>query len=173
MKKLIALFLAIIMMAAVAATAEGPSASGGDMNYSTTDTFVFAVSDDEALLAKSNAELEKLKAAEKPADYFGLADEIANILGDADVTIAEFWPVIAANYEESMGPQVIGLSFATPYEEGQTVAVLIGFYQPDDTVAWLAFRGEGQPDKSIKFELDPKTILDVQANTALLAVASK
>lgn len=173
MKKLTALFLVLALMMAAVAVAESPSMGGGDLNYSTTDAFVFAISDDEELLAKSNAELAKLQAAEAPADYFGLADEIGNILGDADVTIAEFWPVIAANYEESMGEQVIGLSFATPYEDGQTVAVLIGFYQPDDTVAWLAFRGQGQPDNSIKFELDPKTILDVQANTALLAVASK
>ena len=76
------------------------------------------ISDKEELVAWAEAEKAKLAEAESAAVYFGLE----NAEGEAK----ELQPVIAANYEESMGEQEISLAFGTKYEQGADVTVALG-----------------------------------------------
>ena len=176
MKKILALILALALVVLTgAAIAENPSKGGGDYNDGTTDDqtgFVFAFSDKEELIAWANDEVAKLAEAESVQAYFGQADAIAAILGDPEYTVNELLPVYAANYEESMGEQEIRLTFATPYEKGTDVAVMLGF-KADEAVEWTAVAGKVLDDSAVLFKLDPATILRVQENSALLAVVNK
>ena len=187
MKKITALILALLMaMLTVSAFAAGGSSQGGDDYNKTTVTtptntepaFEFGISDDPDDIAKANEEVAKLAEAENPADYFGKADDIANILGDENCEVNELVPVYAENYKESMGPQDIQLSVPTPYTPGDDVAVMIGVETGKDAdgnpiIEWKAVPGKVQEDGSIAFTLDSATILAVQENGGLLAIASK
>ncbi len=189
MKKITALILALLMaMLTVSAFAAGGSSPSGDKYNKTTVTtpntnptkpaFGFGISDDPDDIAKANEEVAKLAEAENPADYFGKADDIANILGDENCEVNEMVPVYAENYKESMGPQDIQLSVPTPYTPGDDVAVMVGVETGKDAdgnpiIEWKAVPGKVQEDGSIAFTLDPATILAVQENGGLLAIASK
>lgn len=174
MKKVISVLLALLMVgSAFAAFAESPT--GGNFNTVTvqeTAAFGFGIMDDEAALAKANAVIEALAAAEDKAAFFGLADELAAILGEGEIKVNELWPVYAENYTEDMGAQTIELTFATPYEAGQKVAVLIS-NALDGDLTWKCFEAEATDAGAVAVQLDPATLLAVQASNALLAVASK
>lgn len=183
MKKIIALLLALALtLFAVAAFAASPSKKGEDYIIVIVDpehpgapdgpAFYFAISDDEELVAKANAELENLKAAESVQAYFSQEDAIAKILGKAEYQVNEFWPVIAGNYDPSMGKVIVKLYFATPYKANSDVAVMLGFGEAG-SVEWTTFAGKVQDDGCVQVTLDPDTVLRVQEQTALLAIVNK
>ena len=193
MKKIIALVLALTLLTLTGAAlaAGGSSQGGGDYNKTNTNTntnantnanananaepekeFIFGFSEDEALVAWANEELAKLGEG-NVADFFGdAAEALAAILGEGDVEVNELLPVYAENYEESMGEQEVKLNFATPYEKGTDVAVMLGF-KAGDAAEWSAFAGKVEDSSTVAVKLDPATILRVQDNNALLAVVSK
>ena len=84
------------------------------------------------------------------------------------MTLDEFFPVIAGNYKEEMGEVTVTVQMATPYKKDQKVAVLVG-----DGTSWATFEGVGVDDTTgaIQVVLDPATVLKVQENISLFAVA--
>lgn len=180
MKKIIALVLALALVTLTGAALAAGSNGGNKYNTTTTTTtnvepkkeFVFGFSEDEDLVAWANEEVAKL-AEGSVADFFGAAaDAVANILGEGEYAVNEMLPVYAENYDKSMGPQDITLTFATPYEKDTDVAVMLGF-KAGDAVEWNAFAGKVLDGSAVLVKLDPATILRVQDNNALLAVVSK
>ena len=87
-------------------------------------------------------------------------------------TVAMLLPLVAADYEEGMGDVAVSGNFATPYTQGEKVAVLIGIVE-NNQVAWTVYEGIGQADGSVKFVVDAATALKIQNGTALVAVCSK
>ncbi|MBQ9264165.1 MAG: hypothetical protein IJ189_08160 [Clostridia bacterium] len=187
MKKFVALMLALVLaLTAVAAIAETTkSVTSGDTNKTTTtpakttkttttttttDTapaFYIMISRSASRVAKANEEIAKLAEAANVAEYFGKAEEIAAILGEGEYKVNELWPVIAANYDESMGDIVATFTFATPYEDGEKVAVLLSV-----DGEWSVFEGEAK-DGAITVTLDAATVEKVVESGALIAIVNK
>ncbi len=182
MKKLIALLLALALTMVSFAAFAAPSKSGEDITEVIVDpehpgapdgpAFFIAISDDPSDIAWANAELAKMTAAESVQAYFGQEKEIAALLGDPDYQVNEFWPIIAGNYDKAMGNVTAKFYFATPYESGAKVAVMIGFGKEEDVI-WTTFAGNVLDDGAIQAVLDPDTVMNIQNNGALLAIVNK
>lgn len=187
MKKLIALFLSLMLCLSSAALAESvPSKTTEDMTKFEVVTesgeasgFYLSATDATEL---SLSEIEKLKSSESVAAYFGeVKDAEGNVvdltatLGTDTLNVHEFLPVIAFGYEETMGKVTANLQFSTPYAEGEEVIVMIGIVE-SGTITWTACKGIGVTANEagcIKVELTPELVLAIQNGTALLSVVSK
>lgn len=193
MKKLIAVTLSLVMLCVgVAALADittpsmtnedligatssvanlGPNGEGADFFFlPVTQKLVEAIPQYKSLLDRGDEELKKLAEVGK-VSYFGedASKAIADILGDEDVSIDEFFAVIAGNYDESFGEVTVNLEVPSPYEADEKVAVLI-----NNGTEWKVVEGKGNADgKGLSFVLEPELVLAVQANNGLLALASK
>ena len=153
---------------------------GGDQDGGkapAASAFFFTVAKDEESKAWAYAELARLKEAGDACAYFGLADEIAAILGEGEYHVFEFEPVIAGHYNQDMGEITAKFPFATPYEKGAKAAVMLGFAaraeNGDTVMKWQAVEGAAPEYGCIAFKVDPVTMLRVQEEGALLAVVSK
>ncbi len=180
MKKIVALLLVLTLALSAAVVLAAASKGGEDYNNTKTEDeneFFFKVTDEGDKVEWANAELAKLKEAGDVGAYFGLADEIAAILGEGEYKVYEFAAVVAGNYDESMGEITANFPFATPYEKDTKVAVLLGFAAKDENgeakMEWKPIEGGALEDGSIEFKVDPETITRVQEESALLAVVSK
>lgn len=124
--------------------------------------------------AAAEAELTKAQEAGTLEKYFGneTASAIKEVLGDGPISLDELLPLVATDYEEGMGDVAVSGNFATPYTQGEKVAVLIGIVE-NNQVAWTVYEGIGQADGSVKFVVDAATALKIQNGTALVAVCSK
>ena len=65
----------------------------------------------------------------------------------------------------------VNMQFATAYEEGQKVLVLIGLIS-EESIAWKAFDGESV-NGGVQVELPEEIIMQIQNGKALMAVVSK
>ena len=184
------------------------SKSQGDMvhfeveaeNMSGDGFFIRPVRKDEdkeykKLLESCEDEIEILSKAESYEKYFGekIKDEdgeiikYSQILEDVkleDRNIFEYCPIIAGGFKEGCGEVTAQMLFATPYDEDEEVAVMIGIVteNADKTrsIEWYAFEGEGmelnsnKPEANgrIKVELSEEIVLMIQEKTALLAIIS-
>jgi hypothetical protein len=111
------------------------------------------------------AELEKLEAETDRLAFFGPARDAIVAITGPNGAIKEFAGCICENYEESMGPMTIGMSFPKPFEEGTRVAVVI---KAGDE--WTVFESAGTPEGSIVVTLDPSTLMKVQQGGGMIAV---
>ena len=164
-------------------TVVAPSKRGEDLNKVETNIspitgFYILISEDKELIAWANEELERLIASENPQTYFDQAREIKALIEDPPYEVNEFWPVIAANYESSLGNVLAKFMFATPYEPDTKVAVLVGFKIGVDEegktiMEWHTFEGYVMQDSGVVTELDPETVERIETATALIAIVSK
>lgn len=182
MKKLVCLVLALVCFATVAMAESVPSKSTADMvsvevkgDAGIVVAPVEDTAENQVVIAKCNAEIEKLAAAASVAAYFGevknAAGEIVT-LGDG-LTVAEFLPLTVANYEETAGNVTVSFQLATPYAAGETVIVLVGIVAEDGAVEWTAFEAVGTGvNGAIEVEFTSEVLLAIQNGTALMAVVS-
>lgn len=153
----------------------------------------FELPEYQELIKVGENELAKLQAAEKVTSYFGdvivastgKVVPLLDLFDGIEPEIYEFSPVIAGGYDLSYGHVTATLLFATPYEPGQEVAVLIGVieYPEDDegeqTVTWYAFRGlcvsvpEVDGAEGIEVEFPPEMMTILQDKDTLIAIASQ
>lgn len=150
--------------------------------------------DYQELLDICQVEIEKLGASETVEAYFegvkdreGTAGDLKALLDaqEQSLNVFELCPVIAGGFKEGCGDVTATMLFATPYEKDEPVLVLIGIVTMNDdatqAVAWTAFEAVGlEPVEDqvetagrIQVKLAEKTVLDIQNQTALLAVVSK
>jgi len=190
MKKVvsIALMVALLLVAAVAIADTEltvPSKTTDDLAEATaavanpvegkTPAVSFNVADDAPQAIAAEAELAKVQAAGTLEGYFN-AETVAAvqaILGEGEISMDEFLPFVITDYEEAMGDLIITAKFATPYENGEKVAVLVGLVGEDGAVAWTVYEGVGLADGSVQFTVEPATALAIVNGTALLNVLSK
>ena len=192
MKKLICLVLALMLcMGAVAAMA-APSPTTDDMNETTTNkpktsTLVVKTIDPnsaeyKALVEKCLAELEKLENSESVAVYFGEVIDsegnkvpFAELFGEDALTVCEMMPIVVENYDESLGDVKITLQFATPFEKGEEVVVLIGLIDGQiGEVEWYALKGVGTGvNGAVEVVVTSKMMVAIQNGQALIAVLKK
>lgn len=192
MKKLICLVLALMLcMGAVAAMA-APSPTTDDMNETTankpkTSTLVVKTIDlnsaeYKALVEKCLAELEKLENSESVAVYFGEVIDsegnkvpFAELFGEDALTVCEMMPIVVENYDESLGDVKITLQFATPFEKGEEVVVLIGLIDGQTgEVEWYALKGVGTGvNGAVEVVVTSKMMVAIQNGQALIAVLKK
>lgn len=192
MKKLICLVLALMLcMGAVAAMA-APSPTTDDMNETTTNkpktstlvvkTIDLNSAEYKALVEKCLAELEKLENSESAAVYFGEVIDsegnkvpFAELFGEDDLTVCEMMPIVVENYDESLGDVKITLQFATPFEKGEEVVVLIGLIDGQTgEVEWYALKGVGTGvNGAVEVVVTSKMMVAIQNGQALIAVLKK
>ena len=181
MKK-IALLLALLLCVCSVAVADVSSKTGEDVYGSSTVILYISVAEDRQEEAAEEA--QRMGTAASFDDYFDAIDVDGNKVVLAEipeiqpVTVYEFVPVNAINYEESMGDITAIFAMATPYDEGEKLVILIGFTNEDDPekVDWFAFDGvgvvyEGVP--GIQFTLTPEIVERIQEEGCFFAVASK
>ena len=192
MKKLICLVLALMLcMGAVAAMA-APSPTTDDMNETTTNkpktstlvvkTIDLNSTEYKALVEKCLAELEKLENSESAAVYFGEVIDsegnkvpFAELFGEDALTVCEMMPIVVENYDESLGDVKITLQFATPFEKGEEVVVLIGLIDGQTgEVEWYALKGVGTGvNGAVEVVVTSKMMVAIQNGQALIAVLKK
>lgn len=173
MKKILAIMLAMMLSLAFMAYAV-PSKTTEDMTTievegSTGDDYFYIVPDEDQELAEQ--ELAKLAEAGED-EYFGEAAEAAKEALEAEeLTTYEFLKVIAGNYKPEMGDVLVHMSFATPFEEGQKVAVLFGFAAEEEGYEWTALEGTGNADEGVDVVIPGDMCQKIQDEGALLAIA--
>ena len=192
MKKLICLVLALVLcMGAVAAMA-APSPTTDDMNETTTNkpktstlvvkTIDLNSAEYKALVEKCKAELEKLENSESAAVYFGEVIDsegnkvpFAELFGEDALTVCEMMPIVVENYDESLGDVKVTLQFATPFEKGEEVVVLIGLIDGQTgEVEWYALKGVGTGvNGAVEVVVTSKMMVAIQNGQALIAVLKK
>lgn len=195
MKKLVCLVLALIMTIAPMALAEStPSKTTGDLtqievvveNTPADSGFFMApvVEADPVYQEKveiCQKEIVKLAESAKVEEYFsvvvdnqGNAVSLSEVLGTETLNVYEFCPIVAEQFEESYGTVKATLSFATPYEKGEKVVVLIGVVSVEDApIVWTAFDGDVVEQGCVQAEFDAATVLAIQEGNALMAIASR
>ena len=197
MKKIVCLMLALLMLASVA-VAESPSKSVADLNRFTVSTegkgstnatlgIVVTTEANRTLreyaeaVAVCQQEMAKLTEAGNMADYFGEVTDVdgnevdleEKLGADADdpLSVFEFYPVVASGFKKGCGLVTVSMQFATAYEEGQKVLVLIGLIS-EENIAWKAFDGESV-NGGVQVGLPEEIIMQIQNGKALMAVVSK
>lgn len=211
MKKLLCMIMALICVCGVAFAAV-PSPTLGDLEDASGSwvkpefgdgkgMFVeplnefsprFGLEEYQELMEVGDAELLKLQAAQKVTDYFGevivastgARVPLLELFDGVEPQIYEFSPVIAGGYNLAYGHVVATLLFATPYNPGDEVAVLIGIIEYSDvegeepTVTWYAFRGlcvsvpEVDGAEGIEVQFSPEMMQLLQDRDTLIAIAS-
>lgn len=169
MKKIFALFLALILAAAAIADTV-PSKTTDDMTTIATDAegLVMYTKDNSA---KAQAQLKALMNT-TPEAYFGdsVMDKIEEAVKEGPVEVTEFTALFVENYDESMGDVTAHIEFATPVEEGDKAAVLVGFDNGGD-VEWKVFEAECTEDGAVDVVLDGETLERIENEGAYLALA--
>lgn len=165
MKKFLAALLALaLMMTVVSALATEDAAPS-----KTIDALTPMIDESKADIV--NAEIDKLN--EKGVDeYFGKGDEISAIMGEGEYNVHEFAALIFAEYTGEDDEVLVKLPFPTPYEEGSTVAVMIGIY--GEPIEWTAYEGTVIADGIVQFKMPVDAYKEVvAAETVLVSVISK
>lgn len=191
MKKLICLVLALVLcMGAVVAMA-APSPTTDDLNETRTNkpktsslvvkTVDLNGAEYKALVEKCLAELEKMKNS-SAADYFGMVVDtdgnkisFAELLGEEGLTVCEMMPLVVANYEGTLGDVKVTLQFATPFEKGEEVVILVGLVnEQTGELEWYVLKGVGTGvNGAIEVEFTPEMMYAIQNGQALIAVLKK
>ena len=198
MKKFVCLILALIMTIATMALAEStPSKTTGDLTQ--IEVSVENIPADSGFFMKPVVEADpvyqekveicqneivKLAESEKVEEYFsvvvdtqGNAVSLNEVLGTETLNVYEFCPVVAEQFEENYGAVKATLRFATPYEKGEKVVVLIGLVDTeaveDTPIVWTAFDGDVVEQGCVEAEFDAATVLAIQEGNALMAIASR
>lgn len=156
-----------------------------DLNGQPVDTSSEAVTDAEGNVVDIDGNVVKLGII---TDMDGNEVNIKEILGlapDEEPQVFEFCPAIAGGFQEDCGKVTASMLFPTPYEEGETVVVMIGIVTTlkdgSQVIVWKAFEGVGmgavedaeETYGCIKVEFPPEIVNAIQNETALMAVISK
>ena len=152
----------------------------------------------EDLEKLAEAEIAKLEKAESVEDYFGEvkgadgnAVDLQSLVtpnedgSEADLSVYEFYGLVAGNYDESMGKVTATLKLPTPYADGEKVGVMVGLVNKTEdaeeeyTIDWTALEGTVETSEdvetvsSVKVEIEPELMKAIQDGEALLAIVSK
>ena len=212
MKKMVSIMVALLFVCGVAFAQGTPSITISDLTHSlikadnladaeAAGLFVeplnefssrFLLEEYQELIKFGEDELAKLMAAEKVTDYFGNVivsstgevRALLDLFDGEEPAIYEFSPIIAGGYNTSYGHVTATLLFATPYNPGDEVAVLIGvvnYGESEDeepTIVWYAFRGtcvsvpEYDGAEGIEVRFSPEMMTTLQDVDTLVAIAS-
>lgn len=192
MKKLVCIAAALMCVAGMAAAEEYiPSKTAADMTRVVIATELPEAQDAVSVYAIVNAdemneadktvyqkEIEKLKA--NPEAYFadvknpqGDAVSLKTMLDAEKVNVHEMCMLDVKNYDVSYGSMTLEMYFSTPYQPNESVIVVIGLVNDDQSIQWTAYEGRGIEEGGLSVELDAQMLEAVQNGTALLAVVSK
>ncbi|MBR5380659.1 MAG: hypothetical protein IK140_09050 [Clostridia bacterium] len=171
MKKILAIVLALLLGTTCVAYAV-PSKTTEDMSTfeiegTTGDDYFYIVADEDQTLAEE--ELEKLAEAGED-EYFGEAAEAAKEALELDaLTTYEYLKVIAGNYKPELGDVLVHMAFATPFEEGQKVGIMLGFAAEEGN-EWTCLEGTGNADEGVDVVIPGDLCQKIQDEGALLAL---
>lgn len=136
------------------------------------EAFELWISTNKEHVEKVNRVIEYLQDARNIAEYFGVADRIAAILGEGKYKMHEMHPVCARNAEVIKSDAVeIALEVASVYDAGEKVAVLIGAYG-EEALEWEAFEGVADEDGVIHFEISRACAEAIEQAFGILAILS-
>lgn len=203
MKKVICGILALILSLSACALAESvPSKTTSDLTHFEIGNVpnqdgdnVFLQPDIEPeRVETADKELQKLIVAESIEHYFGevkdtegnpvVLSEIMELLGDEELIVHDFTPIIAGGFESGCGDLDVVMNFPTVYQAGQKVIVLFGVETEnvdangDKIIEWIAVEGIGVESNAtdmgaIEISIPEELVLTMQENNTILAVVSK
>jgi len=189
MKKIVCVLLVLVMCMALA-LAETPSKTVADLDVvmvtsenQAADDFSMSIgytganiSDEHRNLAY--AEIQKFINTNSIEKYFGKNDEIGAIVDTANMNIFEYSPLKVVGYKPEYGKVTAVMNFATPYEAGEKVAVMIGLPDAQNNITWNVLEGVGvasesvEVEGSIQVEFEPELMVAMQECNALVAIIS-
>ena len=167
MKKLVAFICVVLMLVAGTTFSETVPSKIGSLPTVTVldpENFYIVAEEDEELTAN---EFAKVQEEENILDYFGeeAAGEILTVLGaDAQPVLEEFCSAIAVNWTPEVGDATAKIQCATPFEEGQKVAILIGIVRGGE-IEWHVFEGVGCEKDPAHPEMDGAVLVTFDAAT--------
>ena len=123
----------------------------------------------------SQAQIEALRNAPSVEEFFGNvkdadgnAADISEALGAETLNINEFMSVIVSGSQEEYGDIEVKITFATPYEEGEKVLIMVS--TPE--TGWVELAG-GAAGGSIDVIFPQKLMTAMQNGDSFLAAISK
>ncbi len=178
MKKLLSVLLVCLLAFSFAAFAEEAAEDASKTLADTTSFEAEGLTGEEGFYiipAEEQEEAEEqLTAIEETGadEYFGEAATAAKeYTGIDDLTVYEFMAIEEGGYDaETMDDLKIHMTFATPFEEGQKVAVLIGIQNDIGDYDWTSLEGVGTEDGGVDVVVPEEILEALMTNKALLAV---
>ena len=172
MKKLFALLLALVMMMSVVAIAEETEAVPSPVAKSAITSFtpegitpsVVDAEDDDTVKAL----LDAIVDADDNEKVFGSA----NVEGLNDYELVELVGLSIADYDESMGEVTLNIQFASSFDKGAELLVLLGLIDGGE-VTWQNASFQIEEDGSLTITLTAEQAKAVAEGTAVLAVLQK
>lgn len=181
-KKAIAILLATICLFSltVAASAAAPSKTTNDLStvvgfvgngtVSTENLIVSLALEIPAVTAQIQKLQEYIDTGALPASFFG-EDALEKIkvklpegITVEQLAVNELVTAYVKNYEEGMGDVIVSFTFATQYQDDQTLVAVIGVFDADGNVTWYVLDTKVEDGLVlITFPVDVLKILNGQA----------
>ena len=179
MKKFVSLLLALALCCtAVMALAEAPSKTVADLNTTETegDALISTLNLDDPAVAQYAAAFlpvfESMKNAASVEEFFAGFD-IKTLIGAETLNVNECVLAFANPVDAYEGTMQVTFGFATPYAEGEKVAVMTGIANGTE-VNWNMIEGTGNADGAVVCDVDYNTYKTLSDNSpVLVAVVSK
>ena len=178
MKKLLSVLLVCLLAFSFAAFAEEAAEDASKTVADTTTIEAEGLTGEEGfyiIVAEDQEEAEaQLTVIEETGadEYFGEAAEAAKeYVATDDLTVYEFMAIEEGGYDaETMDDLKLHMTFATPFEEGQKVAVLVGIQNDMGAYDWTTLEAVGTADGGLDVIMTEELLEAPMANKALLAV---
>lgn len=195
MKKLICLAIAMVFCFTAVAMAEyEPSKSTADMAAVITfrptngvevkNDFEVTLQGGELQVALCDEIVAKLAKAEeegKLAEFYsdlkdksGADVSLEEMLGTDSIAVNEVVPLVCENYDDAYETMKVSFAFSTPYEEDQTVIVVVLIPDPETgALKKIALKGVGNSEKGIDVEFPPEVLKAIENGTATMTIINK
>ncbi len=188
MKKFLALVTLVCMtLTAVAAFAEFPSKTAGDLTQigaietvtgvEVDPSFAIVVAEEtEEIAAQIESMREVVAAGQALLTFFpeAVQQEVLAVMPAAETAVAyELVPVAAANYEEAYGDVEVEFAFATAFEEGTEVVVLLGMpnAEAENGMDWVVKQGV-VAEGVVRVTFTQDELVRMEADNALMVIMS-
>ena len=174
MKKIIALVLVALMaLSAVSALADGmpgPSKTAPFINRGEAEELGLIKVDPTEKLA---AIIDAVTAAGADGAVAALPADVSGLIPEGYATINEMDCYQLVGDTENAKDQELIFKFATPYEEGEEVTLLIGISPAEGDVEWLVLAGKANADGDVVVTVTSEQFKKISNNPFVVIPVSK
>jgi len=187
MKKFLALVTLVCMILTTVAFAEFPSKTAGDLTQigaietvtgvEVDPTFAIVVAEEtDTIVAQIESMREVVEAEQALLTFFpeAVQQEVLAVMPAAETAIAyELVPVAASNYDETYGDVEVEFTFATAFEEGTEVVVLLGMAnaEAENGMDWVVKQGV-VAEGVVRVAFTKDELVRMESENALMVIMS-